>query len=80
MILEALISLFSSFILGILDLLSVVSLPLDAISVLQTFCVYGSYVVGSDLLMLFASVVFTWTAAKLSVGLALRIWEYLPLT
>lgn len=80
MILEALISLFCSFILGLLDLISVVSLPLDAITVLQQFCVYGSYVVGSDLLMLFASVVFTWTAAKLSVGLAIRVWEMLPLT
>lgn len=80
MILEALISLFSNFILGLLDLISIVSLPLDAISALQTFCVYGSYVVGSDLLMLFASVVFTWTAAKLSVGLAIRVWEMLPLT
>ena len=80
MILEALISLFSNFIMGLLDLVSAVSLPLDAIMVLQQFCVYGSYVVGSDLLMLFASVVFTWTAAKLSVGLAIRIWEMLPLT
>lgn len=80
MILEALISLFSNFIMGLLDLISLVSLPMDAVGVLQTFCVYGSYVVGSDLLMLFASLVFTWTAAKLSVGLAIRVWEMLPLT
>lgn len=80
MILEILISIFSNLILGLLDLIEVVSLPVDAISVLQTFCVYGSYVVGSDLLLVFSSVVFTWTMAKLSVGLALRIWEYLPLT
>lgn len=80
MILEALITLFCNFLLGLLDLISVLSLPLDAIGVLQTFAVYGSYIVGSDLLMLFASVVFSWTVAKLSVGIGVRIWELLPFT
>lgn len=80
MILEVLISFFTNFILGLLDLISLVSLPVDAVQVLQTFCVYGSYIVGRDLLMLFASLVFTWTAAKLSVGVGIRLWEMLPLT
>lgn len=80
MIFEALITLFCDFLLGLLDLLSVLSLPLDAIEVLQTFAVYGSYIVGSDLLILFGSVVFSWTVAKLSVGVGIRLWELLPLT
>ena len=80
MILETLISLFSNFIQGLLDMVSIVSLPLDAIEVLHQVCVYGSYIVGSDLLMLFGSLVFTWTTAKLSVGVGIRLWELLPLT
>lgn len=80
MILEALITLFSNFILGLLDMVSLVSLPLDAIEVLHQFCLYGSYIVGSDLLMLFGSLIFTWTTAKLSVGVGIRLWELLPLT
>ena len=80
MILEALITLFSNFIQGLLDMVSIVSLPLDAIEVLHQVCLYGSYIVGSDLLMLFGSLIFTWTAAKLSVGVGIRLWELLPLT
>ena len=80
MILETLITLFSNFIQGLLDMVSIVSLPLDAIEVLHQVCVYGSYIVGSDLLMLFGSLIFTWTSAKLSVGVGIRLWELLPLT
>lgn len=80
MILEILISIFTNLVLGFLDLIDIVMIPVDLILVLRTFCVYGSYVVGSDLLLIFSSLVFVWTSAKLSVGLALRIWEYLPLT
>lgn len=80
MILEGLINIFVSFLLGLLDSLSILSLPLDMITVLHEFCVYGSYIVGSDLLMLFASLVFTWTTAKLTVGIGIRLWELLPLT
>ena len=80
MILEGLINIFVGFLLGLLDGLSLLSLPLDLISLLSEFCSYGSYIVGSDLLMLFASLVFTWTAAKLSVGIGIRLWELLPFT
>ena len=80
MILEVLITLFSNFIQGLLDMVSIVSLPLDAIEVLHQVCMYGSYIVGGDLLMLFGSLIFTWTSAKLSVGVGIRLWELLPLT
>lgn len=80
MILEGLINMFVSFLLALLDTLSILTLPLDMITVLHEFCVYGSYVVGSDLLMLFASLVFMWTTAKLAVGIGIRLWELLPFT
>lgn len=80
MILEALITLFVNFLLALLDTLNLISVPVDVIITLREFAVYGSYIVGSDLLVLFATMVFTWAIAKLSVGLAIRIWELLPLT
>lgn len=80
MILEALIDLFVNFLLALLDTVNLVNIPSDVVATLHEFAVYGSYVVGSDLLVLFATMIFTWAAAKLSVGLAIRIWELLPLT
>jgi hypothetical protein len=80
MILEALITLFLNFLLALLDTLNLVSAPVDIIVALREFAVYGSYIVGSDLLVLFGTMVFLWAIAKLSVGLAIRIWELLPLT
>ena len=78
MILETLINVFVGFLLGLLDGIEIVSFPLDIVKMLAEFCVYGSYVVGGDLLLLFASTVFTWTAAKFLVGIGIKVWELLP--
>lgn len=80
MILEMLISFFCDFILGLLEMLDIISLPLDAIEVLHEFFVYGSYIVGHDILIIFGSLVFGWTIAKLTVGIGIRVWEMLPFT
>lgn len=80
MILEGLISIFVNFLLSLLDGISIISLPLDMITLLSEFCIYGSYVVGSDFLLLFASTVFSWTSAKFLLGIGIRLWELLPLT
>ena len=80
MILEMLITMFVDFLIGLLDGIELVSLPLDMVEMLTEFSIYGSYIVGSDLLLLFASTVFTWTAAKFLVGIGIRIWELLPFT
>lgn len=82
MLLEALIEICVSFIIGLFDFVSLsgISLLVDAAGVLSNFCVYGSYIVGADLLFVFGGLVLTWTLAKLSVGVGIRLWELLPFT
>lgn len=80
MIFEILINVFVDFLLDLLDGINLISLPIDTVEMLTEYCIYGSYVVGSDLLLLFASTVFSWTSIKLLVGFGIRIWELLPLT
>lgn len=80
MIIEVLIqfavSLFSLF----LDGLDFFSIPTDLISVLGTVCTYGNWIVGADLLLLFAGCIVFWTGAKISWGTLVYIWELFPFT
>ncbi len=80
MILEAIINIFCGILGGLLDTISFVQIPTQGIEVLATFTAYGTYVVGADLLLCFASVVFMWASLKLTVGVGLFIWRLLPLT
>ncbi|MCC8024313.1 MAG: hypothetical protein LIP16_03295 [Clostridium sp.] len=64
-----------------LDALSgAVTLPVDMINVLASILGYGNWIVGVDLLLVFAACVYFWTMTKLSIGLLLFIWRLLPLT
>lgn len=80
MILEALINVFCAMLDGLLSGLSLVQIPVQGIQVLATVTGYGSYVVGADLLLCFASVVSAWMLFKLVVGIGLFVWRLLPLT
>nr|DAW04679.1 MAG TPA: hypothetical protein [Inoviridae sp.] len=80
MILEAIISVFCTMLDGLLSGLSFVQIPTQGIQVLATVTGYGSYVVGADLLLCFASVVATWAVFKMVVGIGLFVWRLLPLT
>lgn len=80
MVIEFFINLFVSFIDGFIGAVSIVTIPTDIISALSTVISYGSWVVGSDLLVIFATCVFTWTTIKLTFGLVIFIWKMLPLT
>ena len=80
MILETLINVFCVLLDGLLSGLSFVQIPEQGIAVLATVTAYGSYVVGADLLLCFASVVTTWMIFKFSVGIGLFLWRLLPLT
>ena len=80
MILENLINVFCALLDGLLSGMSFVKVPVDGIAVLATVTAYGSYVVGADLLLCFASVVTTWMLIKLTVGIGLFVWRLLPLT
>lgn len=80
MIIETLISLAVNLFSGLIDLCDFVSLPLDLINVLGTICGYGSFIIGSDVLLLFSGCITFWLGFKMSVGLAKFIWDLLPLT
>lgn len=80
MILEALINLFFDFLMSLFDTFHLITLPTDVIEALRNFVVYGGYVVGNDLLILFGTTIFSWVGLKLTVGISLRIWEMLPFT
>lgn len=57
-----------------------VGLPMQYINSLQTILVYGIWVVGLDIMSLFAVTIVGWWSIKLTVGLLVWLWELLPLT
>lgn len=80
MIGEALIDLCFSIFRGLFTAMEFVSLPTQLISTLSTITAYGVWVVGADILgLLFASVV-GWWGVQMSIGLAVWLWDRLPLT
>ena len=80
MILETIINIFCVMLDGLLSGFELVQIPKQGINALATVTAYGSYVVGADLLLCFASVVATWMLIKLVVGIGLFVWRLLPLT
>lgn len=80
MIFEFFINMFVTFLDTLISAVSIVTLPIDMISAVSTVSAYGSWVVGSDLLLIFATCVFTWTTIKIGIGLVLFVWRLLPLT
>lgn len=80
MILEFVIDVFCGFLVQLMSAANAVSIPVNGIQTLATFASYGSYIVGSDLLLTFCGVVFMWMGTKLTVGVGLFVWRLLPLT
>ncbi|MGC6178130.1 hypothetical protein [Lacrimispora sp. 38-1] len=80
MIIEFFINMFVAFLDTLISAVSMVTLPIDMISAITTVSAYGSWVVGSDLLLIFATCVFTWTTVKIGIGLVLFVWRLLPFT
>lgn len=80
MIGEALIDLFFGIFRLLFGALEFVNLPTQLISTLSTILVYGNWVVGVDIMALFVGSVVIWWGVHLSIGLAVWVWERLPLT
>lgn len=80
MIFEALINVLCGLIVGLLNGFNLVALPVNLIQALGSFCSYGAYIVGVDLLLVFCSCVLMWATIKGVLGLVLFIWRLLPLT
>lgn len=81
MIVESLISFFCGFLDLVLGgITAFVTLPVNLVQTLGTIVAYGSWVIGSDLLVIFAGCVLSWCMVKLTLGVVLFIWRLLPLT
>lgn len=80
MIGEVLIDLFFGTFSVLFGALEIVNLPTQLISTLSTILVYGNWVVGVDIMALFVGTVVFWWGVHLSIGLAVWLWDRLPLT
>lgn len=81
MIIELLISVFVNIVSLLLGALSSIpAIPIDLIVVLGNITGFGSYIIGGDLLLLFAGCVTFWITTKLSMGVAIWFWKLLPFT
>lgn len=80
MIAEGLIDLFFGIFRGLFSTIEFIGLPTQTIQTLTTILVYGNWIVGVDILALFASTVVFWWVFKMSIGLIVWVWEKLPLT
>lgn len=80
MIGEVLVDLFFGLFRGLFSAVEVIGLPYQTLSALRTILVYGNWIVGVDILILFASIVVFWWVFKMSIGLIVWVWEHLPLT
>lgn len=80
MIVENLIDLFFNVLSGLFSGFQFIGLPLDLISTLETILSYGVWIVGADIMALFVASVVFWWGVQMSIGLAVWVWEHLPLT
>lgn len=80
MIIEFFVTIVTNLLTSALSAAQVLTIPSDIAGALSTFIAYGNYVVGGDLLLLFATSVTTWMTLKLTVGVVLFVWRLLPLT
>lgn len=83
MIFEFFINIFVTFLEGIITSISslpFLSIPVDSAYAIAKISVYGSWIVGADLMVVFGACVFFWTSVKLTAGLVLFVWRLLPLT
>lgn len=78
MIFQVLIDFAVSLISGLIGGLSFF-IPLDFVNTLATVCVYGNWLVGADVLLLFAGCVSCWFGIKISAGIVLFVYRLIPL-
>lgn len=65
---------------GLFAVLDFVQVPIDIISVLATISGYGTWIIGSDVVLMICGSISFWLSFKLSVGVIKFIWQLLPLT
>lgn len=80
MIGETLIDLFFGIFRLAIGAVEFVNLPYQTVSALTTILAYGNWIVGVDIMVLFAASVVFWWIFHMSIGLIVWIWNRLPLT
>ena len=78
MIGESILSIGLSILRFIFGSFEVFKIPFDAVYVLYEIMCYGTWVVGSDILLLCTGCISFWIGVRLSTGLAVWIYEHLP--
>lgn len=80
MIGELTVDMFFRIFRTLFGALEFLALPTQAINTLATITVYGTWIVGVDILALFVASVVFWWGVHMSIGLAVWLWKMLPLT
>lgn len=80
MIVESLIDMFLRVMANLFAQFEFIKLPIDLIATLESVLSYGCWIVGTDVLLVFVASVVFWWGIQLSIGLAVWVWERLPLT
>ena len=78
MVTQMLLSSGTIILRFIFGLIEVFELPYDFVSVLYSILCYGTWVVGSDVLLLCSGCFTFWIGVRLSTGLAVWIYDHLP--
>lgn len=79
MIIEFFLNIIVGFIsTGINGLGSVITLPVNMITVLFEIWGYGTFILGSDLFVLCMTSFFFWFFARFTIGLITFIWHLIP--
>lgn len=80
MIGETLIDMFFGIFQLAFRAIEFVNLPIQTIGTLTSILAYGNWIVGLDIMILFASSIIFWWVFHMSIGLIVWVWEKLPLT
>ena len=78
MLTEMLLSGSTAIIRFIFGLIEVFEVPTDLVSVLYSILCYGTWVVGSDLMLICTGCITFWIGIRVSVGFAIWVYEHIP--
>lgn len=80
MIVETIVDFFFASLSQAFLGLEIIGLPMQYINTLQTILVYGTWVVGADIMAIFVALIVGWWTIKMIVGAIIWIWELIPFT
>lgn len=78
MIIMALFKILTSTIEIILTPIALMELPINLIDTMASITAYGSWIIGSDLLVIVIGSILLWSTIKITVGIVLFIYRLIP--